>query len=801
MRSVRIGAVRGESDAEGRYRLAGVPLGVKALYLSHPAYKGKAQEVDVQPGENRVDVMLERGATVSGRVVDKAGTPKIGAALTLRNRGERGPRGYRASEPAPTAASRSSRSPTAASTSRPRPTASRQRSIPPSIEVAGRDVDGIELVLRRGVTLFGRIRGLDPAQMAAVEVTAERTDRAGRPERSGTVDHEGRYEITALEAGDWHLRARLAGGRREAEAWVTIAAGDRKVERDLKLGGGLALSGLVLLEDRPLPQSHVSLRGLDVTAERGVTTDHQGAFRIEDLEPGRYRVEVVHGERMLSHTEDLELAADREVVIEIATAVLSGTVVAAGSGEGVADALVYLEGLRGGAGSSLTTVGTNAAGAFVTASLDPGRYRLTVRGNGYAPEERIVDAEAGVAAEPLMIELKPTAGLTLTVRRASAASRRCGRPSSCSTRAGRAGPRRGAAPERPRLWLSPAGPARPMDRPGQGNRFSHRARQSHRPRRAAGGDVAPRIDADGARPGAPRLPRRRRPDPRRCGRYPLLRHQSRRVLPAVLAVDRRRGHRRRRPRRCVAAGGHRRRWPGVDRLRGHDRRDGGDCGDSMSVGTPGFQPGVGRPRASLFVVLCTRHRAVRFCWTDEVSKTAGGGEAPRRFTSRRAQLRRCLRHLGRLRLAAPAQGGDAELHQLLAARPTSPRMTARASMARFWAAATAVLRSWVTFCLSAISVFRVVLSVRIVVIAVSRGARNFSTPGTRDRCLTMDSRSCSRFRTCWESWSAWAFSFLGSNPGSGLAAPAAGPRVEGMAGGLRPAKDAVLLSHDEPPGS
>ncbi|HEX5717439.1 MAG TPA: carboxypeptidase-like regulatory domain-containing protein, partial [Thermoanaerobaculia bacterium] len=410
----RVGAVQSESDAEGRYRLAGVPRGLTGLAVSHPAYKGKTQQVDVQPGENRVDLTLEKGTTVAGRVVDEAGEPRPGAEVTLRNRSERGPRGYRASSGA------DGRFELLAvadgSFDLEAETGGFAPAVHPSvIEVAGRDVDGIEMVLRRGAILSGRVLGLDPGQMAAVEVTAE---RAGRPARSATVDHTGRYEIAALEAGDWHLRARLAGGRREADAWVAIAPGDREVERDLKLGGGLALGGLVLIEDRPLPRSHVSLRGLDVTAERGVTTDHQGAFRFEDLEPGRYRVEVTHSERMLSQSEDLELTEDHEVVIEIATAVLTGTVVAAGSGEGVAEALVYLQRFLGGdEPGPLTTVGTNAAGSFVTASLAPGRYRLTVRGDGYAQEERIVDVEVGVPAEPLTIELDPTEGLALTVRR------------------------------------------------------------------------------------------------------------------------------------------------------------------------------------------------------------------------------------------------------------------------------------------------------------------------------------------------------------------------------------------------
>lgn len=409
---VRIGTVQAESDAEGRYRLAGVPPGLKGLSVSHPAYVRRIREVDVQPGENRVDLTLERGTTVSGRVIDESGVPRPGAELTLRNRGERG---YRALSGADgwfelLAVADGSFDLEVES-------AGYAPAVHPSaIEVAGRDVEGIEVVLRRGTTLFGRIRGLEPGQMAAVEVTAE---RAGRPARTGAVDHAGRYEIAALEAGDWHVRARLAGGRREADAWVAIAPGDREVERDLKLGGGLALDGLVLLEDRPLPQARVSLRGLDVAAERGVTTDHQGAFGFEDLEPGRYRLEVTHAERMLSQSEDLELAADREVVVEIATATLSGTVVSADSGEAVADALVYLQRFLGAEPGPLTTVGTNAAGSFVTASLAPGRYRLTVRGNGYAPEERTVDVAAGVPTEPLTIELGPTEGLALTVRRAA----------------------------------------------------------------------------------------------------------------------------------------------------------------------------------------------------------------------------------------------------------------------------------------------------------------------------------------------------------------------------------------------
>jgi hypothetical protein len=411
---IRLGTARGESDAEGRYRLAGVSLGRGLLVVRHAAYRPKARGIDVEAGENHVDVTLEAGLSVSGRVVDEEGRPRPAAAVVLRNREPRGLQAFRAVTGA------DGRFRLLAVVDGRFDLEARAEGFAPAfhpgvVEVAGTDVDDLELVLRAGAMLAGDIRGVELEQLAGVEVTAE---RAGRPARSGAVDHRGRYEIRRLEPGHWRVRARLAGGRREAEAWVAIEPGDREAERDFDLGGGLTLKGLVLFEELPLERANVGVRGLDIVLDRSVTTDHLGEFRVENLEPGRYRVEVVHAERMLSQSHDMEVIADREIVIEIVAARVEGTVVAIDTGEGVADALVYLQRLlEGGEPGPLTTVATNATGSFVAGSLAPGRYRLTVRGDGYAPAERTVDAMGGAAAVPLTIELEPTTGLRLTVRR------------------------------------------------------------------------------------------------------------------------------------------------------------------------------------------------------------------------------------------------------------------------------------------------------------------------------------------------------------------------------------------------
>ncbi|HEX2254414.1 MAG TPA: carboxypeptidase-like regulatory domain-containing protein, partial [Thermoanaerobaculia bacterium] len=414
--SLRIGPAGALTDAEGRYRMAGVALGVKALVLTHPAYRRLLREVDVRPGVNEVDLTAEEGLAVSGRVRDETGAPSPGAVVTLRNRGERGPRALAATADGDgrfrVLAVVDGRYDLEAEAPGFAPVLH-----PEVVAVDGNDVAGLQVVLRRGATLTGRVRGVDLEHLAALEVTAE---RAGRPARPGALDYRGHYRIPHLEPGDWHLRARLDGGRREAAAWVTIAPGDDEVERDLELAAGLVLDGRVVFEGGALPRAQVSLRGLDLVADRNVASDHRGAFRLENLEPGRYRLEVVHGELMLSQSQDVELAADRTVVVEITTAVLSGTVVAAATGEGVPDALVSLQRLLGaGEPGPLTTVGTDVAGSFVTATLAPGRYRLTVRADRYAPEERLVEVAPGPAPEPLRVELQPTEGLALTILRAA----------------------------------------------------------------------------------------------------------------------------------------------------------------------------------------------------------------------------------------------------------------------------------------------------------------------------------------------------------------------------------------------
>jgi hypothetical protein len=161
----------------------------------------------------------------------------------------------------------------------------------------------------------------------------------------------------------------------------------------------------------------VLLSGLTATGERSVLSGHDGAFRIEDLAPGRYRLDVLDRSRALSYVQDLELSADRDLLLELESAPLVGTVTAADSGEPIDEARVTVRRVLAASGDTgpLVTVATDPTGGFVIAHLTPGDYLLSAHADGYVPTEQPLRVEAGVAPAPALLRLEATGGVTLTV--------------------------------------------------------------------------------------------------------------------------------------------------------------------------------------------------------------------------------------------------------------------------------------------------------------------------------------------------------------------------------------------------
>ncbi len=411
---VLAGAAAAASDADGMYRLEGVAPGPAVVVAEHPHYGQREQEIEIEIGGNVLDLTFPDGHGVGGRVVDEEGSALDGATIALYSehgapihRGRTTPDGDFHFQPVADGTYRLAARRSGFAVADPALT----------VRVAGTAVEDLEIVLFRGTTISGQILGLEFDEIARLRVIAEQPNG---PQLSGHVDYQGGYEIRDLPPGAWRLEANLDGGRRQVQVRVHLVPGTREVSRDLRFEPRYALSGQVLLDGESLPGTAVSLAGHQIAVNRSVTTDYLGAFKIEDLAAGSYRLGLANGAHRLVHNQEIELTGDRDMVLDLRPARLSGVVVEALSGRSVEQALVVLRRLaEDGAMVNVLTRSSDPEGRFDFRRVPEGRYQLLVRKDGYAADPRHIDIPEGVEMRDVELAVRATRGIDLDVRLAS----------------------------------------------------------------------------------------------------------------------------------------------------------------------------------------------------------------------------------------------------------------------------------------------------------------------------------------------------------------------------------------------
>lgn len=401
------------SDGEGAYRLDGVPPGPQAVQALHQEFPPLEHRIEVDPVFNQLDLVFEAGHEVSGRVVDREGKGVEGAQVSLV------PSGSPRERQAVSGANGDFAVPHLLDgeySLRAEKEGYATTEMPGAVTVAGGSVRDVEVRLTRGGRIAGRLLGLDLYDLAEVTVRAQREDGFEKP---GRVDYAGEYSVDQLPPGDWLVLGSLRGGAREAQARTVLEPGGEDTDVDLEFGGNLALSGRVLLGGEPLKGARVSLAGQDVAVQRMVESDWDGLFRVEDVKPGRYRLQVTARAEMASHSEDLALDSDREVVIDLGSTRFSGTVVDDSTSEGIPGAVVALRRLEGEEAAFLVAMGTDAEGYFALPHVTEGRYKVTVTKDGYSPWEQEMQIQAGAPLQDQRIPLSPTRGMDLAPTLAS----------------------------------------------------------------------------------------------------------------------------------------------------------------------------------------------------------------------------------------------------------------------------------------------------------------------------------------------------------------------------------------------
>ncbi len=398
-----------QTGGDGRYRLEGVAPGTRTVQASHKSYRPTVRDLEVRPGENTLDLSLEGGSEVRGRVVDEGGVPVPGARVTLRE----GMRSWDLPSGVSGADGGFTLEGVADGTYRllgEKDGFARDEE-GQEVVVAGSSVGGLEVELGRGGAVVGQLLGLDFTELSQVQIRAD----GGMWGRTGTVRPDGSYRVDNLAPGKRRITASLPGGTRQADGEVELEPGVSEARLDLDFGEGLTLTGRVLRNGQPLAGEMVSLDAVAGSGRWG-ETDHEGRFRFEGLAEGSYDLAVMSRGGM-RHQEKLELTEDRDLLIDLQTVAISGRVTDAadrGALSGAAVLLLPREG-EGEAGRFFPVeTSTDSRGAFRLLDVAEGDWKLRVSQEGYAPSEQDLQV-ADAPVDGIEIELQATEGLTLEV--------------------------------------------------------------------------------------------------------------------------------------------------------------------------------------------------------------------------------------------------------------------------------------------------------------------------------------------------------------------------------------------------
>jgi protocatechuate 3,4-dioxygenase beta subunit len=384
------------TTADGRFSITGIPPGSYSLRIERAGFSvppDLPQEIEIgEAGTSNLHFALTPEGAITGRVTDAAGqpvedvelraesdfaSPDSSRARTDANGGFRigglAPGRYRVRAiPQNTWTPPEQRS-DGTTDVQDAPTWSR-----PVQVASAQETSGVEIRLARVpiVGVSGKIEN-PPPNAASTELLLESRDNGQRT--SGGVKPDGTFHLWRLYPGDYELRAvwQLPDGStvRSAPAGFHIEGANSIENLRLHPAAPMTVTGHVIFDDEAARPVHGAVTkivlldaGLHLSA---VTADlaPDGAFRISNVPPGRYRPTLTwNGAYADAPLLDLTTAAPADLTIHASSAVAS----ISGTTEPGAAVILTLDG----PGSLPRVTDANPSGAFSFHSVAPGAYRI-----------------------------------------------------------------------------------------------------------------------------------------------------------------------------------------------------------------------------------------------------------------------------------------------------------------------------------------------------------------------------------------------------------------------------------------
>ncbi len=369
----------GRTDGAGEFDLDAVPPGPLRLRVAAEGWKPKfIEDLEAVPGESiqELEIVLERGAAIAGRVLDAQGRPASEAFLEVVDPG------------AGMTAARTDVSTQADGDGRYRLEGVepgvrrvevhwRDRRLTREIEVAPGE-NALSLRFAGGTQVSGRVSDGTGSPVAGAQAALVSPEGPPRMAASAQTGADGTFRMDDVPDGSYQLRA-------DARGYATAAA-DPRVEiagapvtgLEVQLSAGTAVRGrLIGLEPQEAAGAQVTalMEAKRLFSAGLVRPD--GSYEIKGLMPGHWKVSAVAGRSGRTAQAAVEIGgatAEEHLDLELKGGLrLTGTVLRAG--QPAAGMHVGIRHLKAGSGGTATT---NHEGRFELAGLEPGPYQISV---------------------------------------------------------------------------------------------------------------------------------------------------------------------------------------------------------------------------------------------------------------------------------------------------------------------------------------------------------------------------------------------------------------------------------------
>ncbi len=369
------------SDDSGDYVVEGIGAGDHTIVFQKEGFVTKRKDVDVTKGsEARLDVELDRGNSLLGRVVDKKGQPVAGVAVMARASGVLHPVRTNASGEFTIEALADGLYSIQASKRGYVNTQIADVTVPATAPIT--------LTMDSGGSISGRVTGLSPSELGGADVTVTARGTFAR----AITNPDGSFVVNGVPDGTVNISAVVRSGlhpRQSVAQSVEVINGTAPPVQ-IDFTQGITISGRVTKNGSPLTAGSVNFSGKE---QRFAAIGPNGTYSAEGLVAGDYRVSVDTPFGPLYQSR-YTVTADATYDIQIQGATIHGRVVDAKTGAPLSEAMVTTIGTRDNPVSRQTI--TDSDGRFALEAVPDGT--LDVRASKperYAPAMQSVTVRGG----------------------------------------------------------------------------------------------------------------------------------------------------------------------------------------------------------------------------------------------------------------------------------------------------------------------------------------------------------------------------------------------------------------------